>query len=322
MKKFYGRMVNPENHTASVTINEGIRQWQNYNTARNLSAHSIRFYEDCVGIFRDFYDCEQLCSTITEQVIFDYIAWLRKRDVRDTTVNSYMRAVRAMCYYFMKLGYTAPFPITLAKAAKEIKETYTDYELEILLKKPDIKTVTFAEYRNWVAVNYLLATGNRESTVCNLKIRDIDFDSDTIHLTRTKNRREQLIPMSRTLRDVLKEYLKYREGEPDDWLFCNVNGERLSENGLKLAINKYNKKRGVQKTSVHLFRHTFAKKWILNGGDVFRLQKLLGHSSMDIVREYVNMFGDDLRRDFDSFNPLEEFGSKKKTAPISMKKRK
>ena len=215
MKKFYDKMVTAE-IGQSVTINEGVRQWQNYNAARNLSEHSIRFYEDCVGIFREFYDCEQLASTITEAVIFDYIAFLRKRNVRDTTVNSYMRAVRAMCYYFMKMGYTAPFAIELTKATKEIKETYTDRELEILLEKPVISKTTFVEYRNWVLVNYLLATGNRESTVCSLKVQDIDFDSDTIHLTRTKNRREQLIPMSRTLRGVLKEYLKYRDGEPDD----------------------------------------------------------------------------------------------------------
>jgi integrase/recombinase XerD len=66
---------------------------------------------------------------------------------------------------------------------------------------------------------------------------------------------------------------------------------------LKLAIGKYNQKRGVNKTSVHLFRHTFAKNWITNGGDIFRLQKILGHSSIEMVKEYVEMFSDDLKRD-------------------------
>ena len=102
MKSFYGRMVNPEIRE-NVTIDEGIRQWQNYNTARNLSPHSIRFYDDCTAIFKEFHDGGQLCGTITEALILDYIAFLRKREVKDTTVNSYMRAVRAMCYYFMKM---------------------------------------------------------------------------------------------------------------------------------------------------------------------------------------------------------------------------
>ena len=52
-----------------------------------------------------------------------------------------------------------------------------------------------------------------------------------------------------------------------------------------------------------LFRS--AKKWILNGGDIFRLQKLLGHSSLDIVKEYVDMFSCDLMKDYNNFNPLE-----------------
>ena len=320
MKSFRGKMVSG-GRAEIISIDEGVRQWQNYNAARNLSPRSIEFYDECHEMFQSFYDCAKPCRSLEEEVIYEYIAFLRQRGVKDTTVNSYMRAARAMCYYFMKIGYTAPFQVTLVKSQKTVKETYTDHELVALLAKPAISKVTFVEYRNWVLVNYLLATGNRESTVCNIKIKDIDFDSDTIHLTHTKSRREQLIPMSKTIRGVLMEYLKYREGEPDDWLFCNVNGAKLSADGLKQAIHRYNKKRGVEKTSVHLFRHTFAKKWILNGGDIFRLQRILGHSSMDIVREYVNMFGDDLKRDFDTFNPLEEFGEGKKTVAPSMRKR-
>ena len=74
----------------------------------------------------------------------------------------------------------------------------------------------------------------------------------------------------------------------------------------------------MTKTSVHLFRHTFAKKWILNGGDSFRLQKILGHSTMRMVREYVNMFSNDLKKDFNDYNPLEQFKVNKKH--IKMKK--
>lgn len=61
------------------------------------------------------------------------------------------------------------------------------------------------------------------------------------------------------------------------------------------------------KTGVHLFRHTFAKKWIQNGGNIFSLQKILGHSSLEMVKEYVNMFGEDIRQDYDKYNPLDVF---------------
>jgi len=81
---------------------------------------------------------------------------------------------------------------------------------------------------------------------------------------------------------------------------------------LNSAIRRFNHKREVEKTSIHLFRHTFAKKWILNGGDPFRLKKILGHSSMQVVNEYINMFTEDLKKEFNTYNPLEEFNENKK----------
>jgi len=58
--------------------------------------------------------------------------------------------------------------------------------------------------------------------------------------------------------------------------------------------------------------------FILNGGDVFRLQKILGHRSIEIFKEYVNMFTNDLKKDFDNFNPLENI-NKSKGKPIRIK---
>jgi len=69
-----------------------------------------------------------------------------------------------------------------------------------------------------------------------------------------------------------------RKGESSDYLFCTAYGQQTTVDVIESQIARYNRKRGVEKTSLHMFRHTFAKKWILNGGDIFRLQKILGHS--------------------------------------------
>jgi len=302
-----------EQQNEVITIEQGFNQFQNFNVAKNLSPYTIEYYERCFRFFGKFYNTTKPCNSITKNTIFEYMAYLKaNHNINDITLNTYLRGIRAIFYYFMEQGFMKPFPISAVKTVKKIKETYNDYELSILLEKPLIKSATFAEFRNWVLINYLLGTGNRISTVCNVKIGDIDFSSEVIHLCKTKNRREQIIPLSSSLAKVLKEYLHYRKGKNDDYLFCNVSGEKFTENAIRIAVRNYNQKRGVMKTSVHLFRHTFAKKWILNGGDVFRLQKILGHSSMEIVREYVNMFSDDLKRDFDTFNPLEEFHKQEK----------
>jgi len=173
------------------------------------------------------------------------------------------------------VGYIEPFKIELLKVEKQVKETYTDSELTILLKKPDVKKCKFSEYRDWVFINYLLATGNRLRTVINVQIRDIDFDNDTIILKKTKNKHQQIIPISNSLKIILFEYLRYRKGENEDYLFCNSKGQQLTRDTITSSIRFYNLSRGISKTSIHLFRHTFAKNWILNGRGYIQITKII-----------------------------------------------
>lgn len=301
--------------TTDVTVNEAFEQFVRIKQNKNLSEESIRYYKGVMRIFIMFFDFdgESYCSSITPLTVEDFLTYLREKNppLSSVSINTYLRGLRAILYFFMEREYMSEFKVSLIKQEKKIKETYTDVELKLLLKKPNIKQCSFAEYRNWVTTNYLLATGNRLSTVCNLKIKDIDFQNHEISLTKLKNRRHYVIPLSTRLEKILYDYLLYRKGDPDDFLFCNQYGEKMQNWGLASAIKRYNHSRGVEKTSIHLYRHTFAKNWILNGGDIFRLKSILGHSSIDIVKEYADMFGADLKRDFDEFNPLDNFSEYK-----------
>jgi len=293
--------------TKELTLQAVFDKFIAFKKIKNLSERSIQYYNECFKFFTEYFPAEQPCADITKDICLGYIQHLRETrpQAKDTTINTYLRAVRAILYYAMEQEYLPKFKIELIREQKEIKETYTDKELARLLKKPSVKKCDFTEFRNWVLVNYLLATGNRLGTVVNIRIRDINFYDGVIVLTKTKNHKQQIIPLSQTLVKVLQEYLQYRQGDPEDFLFCNQFGKQFTKDGLKSSMLKYNRKRGVEKTSIHLFRHTFAKKWIMCGGDIFRLQKLLGHSSLDMVKEYVNIFGADLKEQFDHFNPLE-----------------
>nr|WP_294485586.1 tyrosine-type recombinase/integrase [uncultured Anaerosporobacter sp.] len=153
----------------------------------------------------------------------------------------------------------------------------------------------------------------RISSALEVKICNLDFENCLILMNKSKNRKAQIIPMSNALVEVLQEYLEYRQGESDDYLFCNAYGRKATIRAVQDNITHYNNKRGVLKASAHLYRHTFAKKWILNGGDIFRLQKILGHSSLDIVKNYVQMYGSDISVDFDKYNPLDNLVNNSKT---------
>ncbi|MDR1565632.1 MAG: tyrosine-type recombinase/integrase, partial [Oscillospiraceae bacterium] len=290
-------MNNQEEKTLAVAFKEFMRIKQ----LNNISPATVRFYNDSFRYFTEYIDENMDCSELNANLILEYIEYLKsaKEGISNISINSYLRGVRAIVYFCMEQGYTSKFKISLIYAEKPLKETYTDLELEKLLKKPEIKKCSFAEYRNWVIVCYLLGTGNRRATVCSIKIEDLDFESHDVQLKKVKNKKQYTIPLSKFLEKTLQEYLIYRKGNPDEYLFCSVYGQKLTEDGLNTCIEKHNKSRGVLKCGIHLFRHTFAKKWILNRGDPFRLKAILGHSTMAMVNEYVNMFGKDLQKDFD-----------------------
>ena len=161
----------------------------------------------------------------------------------------------------------------------------------------------------WCAVNYLIATGNRVGTVINLRVKDIDFEKGFIFLRMMKNRKQQLIPLSKALEAVLREYLDTWDWTPDSPLFPSCEGVMLNKRGFQNALTTYNISRGVSKTSAHLFRHTFAKKFVMAGGGMVQLQGWLGHSTIDMSRHYVNLYGNDLQI---QFNPLDNLTEKMK----------
>ena len=280
---------------------------------KNLTDLSISSYEKKMVHFYEFIDKSEPITAVTKDTVDDYILWLRENtEANDITINSYLRSVRAFLYFCMEDRYIPTFKIQLIKAEKKIKETYTDDELVRLLEKPDVDNCSFSCYKTWVFENYLLGTGNRISTALDLHIGDINFQSGVIILRKTKNRKQQIIPLSATLAEILQGYLQIRGGEADDYVFCNEYGEQASCRTYQQLVRRYNRKRGVEKTSCHTFRHTFAKNWILNSGDMFRLQKILGHSDLTVTKEYVNMFGQDLQMDFEKFNPLDNLKGRSK----------
>lgn len=230
----------------------------------------------------------------------DYRKYLTNLGVNEQTIAAYFRAYRAIAYFAMEEGWIPRRKISIKQPESPIKNCYTDDEIKRLVRKP--KTDDFLENRNWVMVNYFLATGNRVSSVADLRIGDVDLDEGYITVNRQKNGKPTRIPLVKKITRILRAYIDdYRtevNGIPvglNEPLFCNLYGEELSENGIKKAIANYNRSRNVEKTSVHLFRHTFAKKWIIDGGDLLQLEKMLGQSSLKMVQHYSNLYASDIK---------------------------
>jgi integrase/recombinase XerD len=303
-----------------LSINTVFKKYENHMLLNSFSMYTVDLVKRCYKNFNLFLDDENfLINDITSDVIDNYILWLRKQENKNTTINIKLSDLRMFFYWAMDKEYLNKFKINLVKEEKSIRKTYSEKELCELLKKPNIDKCIFGKYRDWVIVNFLLGTGARSLTLLNIKIKDLDFDNYLITFTTTKNKTPIIVPMAINLSNVLSEYLSYRKGNIDEYLFCNAYGEQLTRAALKDAIRRYNLQRGVSTTSLHSYRHTFAKMFITNGGNLFVLQKLLGHKSIRSTQVYVNLLTSDLEKDYDKYNPLDVILSKNKKDIIKMK---
>lgn len=217
----------------------------------------------------------------------------------EQTVQKYMRGVRAIMKYVAENGWLDTPHIKVKDIDPPIKATYSDKDLETMARKPDPDD--FVEYRNWVIARYTMATSNRAGSIAGLMVGDIDFDEGYVNVNVAKNRQPIRIPLVRDILRELREYvLFYRsdnEGNPlvDERLFITQFEEPMTAESVSRAFRDFCKRRGLTKASIHLLRHTFAKRFIVDGGDILSLKAMLGHKSLKMVNHYARIYGTDIR---------------------------
>ena len=293
----------------SATIEETFSDFIISRKTKGLAEKTLQSYQSQFQAVARHMDVKMDIAMLQKADLDAMIISMRDASLSPNSINSYTRTLKSFFSWCNEQGITR-LNIPLYKAEETVKETYSDAELAALLKKPDIRKATFAEYRDWVIINFLLNCGSRAATVRAIQIRDVDLDGGMVFYRHTKNRKAQVIPLCSAMVAILREYLRHRGGEAADYLFCTETGSQLTENGLRQSIARYNTRRGVQKTSIHLFRHTFARKYLIDcGGDAFTLQKLLGHSSLAMTKHYCAIFDADLTKNYDNFSPLAQLKS-------------
>ena len=293
----------------SATIEETFSDFIISKKTKGLADKTLQSYQSQFQAVAKHMDVKMDIAMLQKADLDAMIISMRDASLSPNSINSYTRTLKSFFSWCNEQGITR-LNIPLYKAEETVKETYSDAELAALLKKPDIRKATFAEYRDWVIINFLLNCGSRAATVRAIQIRDVDLDGGMVFYRHTKNRKAQVIPLCSAMVAILREYLRHRGGEAADYLFCTETGSQLTENGLRQSIARYNTRRGVQKTSIHLFRHTFARKYLIDcGGDAFTLQKLLGHSTLAMTKHYCVIFDADLTKNYDNFSPLAQLKS-------------
>jgi len=196
--------------------------------ARGVKDKTLQTYRNHFRSISKRMDATIPMNRLNSQDLEDMILRMREEGLSASSINSYTRTLKVFFSWCNEEGHSS-LNIKLYKAPETVKETYTDEELLILLKKPEANC-NFCEYRNWVIINFLLNSGCRAATVRNIQIQDVDLLRKQIVLRHTKNGKVQVIPLCSSMVAILRDYMAVRAGKGSDYLFCNEFGDFLTEN--------------------------------------------------------------------------------------------
>ena len=297
---------------SSLTISDAFDNFILAKSMQGVSDVTLKTYKSHFRCISKHLDTSCKISELSKQELSKMIASMRGAELASNSIASFVRVLKAFLSWANEEGLTA-VNVPRYKAEETVKETYSDEELSLLLLKPNLNKCTFAEYRTWVIINFLLNSGARASTIRSIQIRDLDLDNCVVVFRHNKSQKVQIIPLCSQMVSILKEYLHHRGGSESDYLFCTENDQMLTAQGLRWSVIRYNKSRGVEKTSIHLFRHTFAKKYLIDcGGDAFTLQRILGHATLDMTKHYCNIYNVDIAKNYDRYSPLQQMDPREK----------
>ncbi|MDU7240682.1 tyrosine-type recombinase/integrase [Clostridium sp.] len=195
------------------------------------------------------------------------------------------------------------------KVPRKAKEQLTDHEYEKFIKS--INLTKFHEYRDYIIINLIFDTGMRLSETLSLIIHDIDLSRRTIYIPAevTKGRKDRVTFFSITMSKWLNRWIRYKDTiQESDLLFPTQR-----TNGLLTAYNfernfrEYLKRVNIEKNiTPHTLRNNFARRFLISGGDIYTLSKILGHSSVMVTEKaYLDLMDEDFRKRYQRFSPLE-----------------
>jgi integrase/recombinase XerD len=228
-----------------------------------------------------------------------------------TTINDYLRALRAFWSWALAEGYIHKNPFSLLKipkAPKRLIPAFSAKQLAGLIEAIDLSNSQ--GYRDYAIVLLLSDTGIRVSELTGLKLDDVNLERRTLKVW-GKGAKERIVPFGVRAQKALLRYVNFHRPEPATPLtrefFLTDCGEPLKARRVQAIIKHYGEKAGIKgiRCSPHTLRHTAAVMWIRNGGDVFSLQQILGHSSLEMVRVYVNLAQSDVEAAHRRYSPAD-----------------
>jgi integrase/recombinase XerD len=222
---------------------------------------------------------------ITEADLKRAVIGMQKTGLAAVSVNTHIRPLNT---YLKWLGLSLKVPRLIEPQLTP--RTFTPDQIQQLLA---LRPRGVAAHRVALAVAIIADTGLRADEMLKLEVADVDMDGCILRIRLGKGRKDRVVPFSIPLRRRLYIYMKGRTGP----LFATRTHSVWSYHNSLRDLKAYCKRLGISgpKVSWHTIRHSFATNYIRQGGDVLMLQRILGHTSLQMTQRYVHLQTEDLR---------------------------
>jgi len=296
-----------------MTLQDALVAYKTYARAEGKSPKTVAWVVSSVGYFAEFLGPEQQdISTITGNDLRRFIIALQGKPkfanhpynkpqqakLSSQSIETYCRAIKAFFGFLKREGFienNAMAKVKMPKVPETVIPTFSEKEIEKLLAQADKSSNE--GFRDYCLLLIFIDTGIRLSELAYLKTDDIDYEQNLFRVM-GKGRKERFVPFGRRVAKALMKYqLKCRPepiGTENFWL--RRDGQPLLPKRIEKLISAYGKKAGLKRCYAHKLRHTSSVMYLRNGGDVFSLQKKLGHRSLEMTRRYSNLADSDVRR--------------------------
>ncbi len=281
--------------------------------SQNLSERTQSLYASHLSLFRRWLarNGEPQPSGIEAGHLRAYLSEYKNGGASDLTVDCAFRILRTFWRFLFRDGLIIADPMAKVERIRRERrfiKPITPEQLALILEQ--INTKNSLGLRDYALTLFLADTGLRLGEALSLKLGEIDWTSNSV-LVMGKGRKERRAAFGQKARQALMSWVRRRGVmEGSNWLFVSRFGRRLSLCVFEQRMKGYTREAGIaaDRLSPHALRHFFALSFLKNGGDVLTLQKLLGHSSLDMVRNYVNMTDDDALAKHRTASPLDRLG--------------
>ncbi len=298
------------------------QHFESYNKSENKSERTVEWYNEALSQFQKWLLDQKIptkLQAIGEDEVRDFIVYLRDQKIHGhslstSTISNRVRALRAFFAWLKESGYTKTHRLLDLKPPvipEGVIEPLTPVEVDSIFSCMNQNSALGA--RNRAIVSLFLDTGLRLSELANLKEPDVHLDQRYVKVL-GKGRKERIVPLGTTCQQTLLHYYHHFRPAPAnsniDCFFLDFDGYPLSPRGLASLIVRLSITSGVKRLHPHLFRHTYATRFLINGGDVFLLKQNLGHSTLAMVEHYRHIASREAAILSETFSPLDRMNLK------------